>query len=180
MPSPPPFLSRPLPRRAQWIVLRGVLCPTVCCCGAVFGYWDTSFRVSANVHMLPTVFCLSACVSILFWSGASKQSILASGAIPAHIIFLFICFHVFLYRVTVAPCGIVSPLVTGLLYLFVTGIYTLGNGGVGPYEPESDILNWQTGLTAAAVFIGLAIIIVFFAILYFFSAWRDRPVRRNN
>lgn len=174
-----------------------------CCRGcrnpcATWGYMDTSFRVSANVHMWPTVFrcgCApceappqaSSCpardaaaaravlaghapplisprtpplppcrlparsinlvVLILFWSGASEANILASGNIAAHLLFPFLLLHACLYHIPVAPLGFLSALVTGALYLLVTGIYTLANRGVGPYEPGSKILNWQTGLT---------------------------------
>jgi hypothetical protein len=86
-------------------------------------------------------------VLILFWSGASEANILASGNIAAHLLFPFLLLHAALYYIPVAPLGFLSALVTGALYLLVTGIYTLANKGVGPYEPGSKILNWQTGLT---------------------------------
>lgn len=65
------------------------------------------------------------------------------------------------------------PIFTGLLYCLVTGIYTLGNKGVGPYEPTSTIMNWQNGLTAAAIFIALVIIILAFWALFAITAARD-------
>ncbi len=109
-------------------------------------------------------------VLILFWSGASSERVLAAGNIPAHLLWPFLVVHACLYHIPVPPYGFISSLVTGAIYLLVTGVYTLGNGGVGPYEPESEILNWQTGLTASAVFIGLAIILVAHVIAYLLSA----------
>jgi hypothetical protein len=184
------------------IVLKEEYCMNNSCfCGSHFGYMNTSLRVSANVHMWPTVFCISALTLIFFWSGASAEDINDPGAIPAHILFVFLLMcvfvsirthafasmptlplltpspsphsHAFLYRIPVAALGFASTLVTLLLYALVTGIYTLANNGVGPYEPGSKVMNWQTGLTASAVFIGLAVVLVFHALLYFFSRWRD-------
>jgi hypothetical protein len=121
--------------------------------------------------MWPAAFSFSLIALILFWSGANSQQILSEGAIPAHIIFPFLLIHLFLYRIPVPLLGFLPTIVTGLLYIAVTGIYTLGNKGVGPYEPQSPIMNWQTGETASAIFIGLAIILVSHAFLYCASGW---------
>jgi hypothetical protein len=140
--------------------------------GTPWGFTSVSFRVSANVHLWPAVFALNAVVVILFWSGASQQSVLSTGAIPAHLIFPLVLIHAALYAIPVLALGFIPVLVTGLLYLLVTGIYTAANGGQGPYAPSS-LLNWQTGLTAAVVFVGLAIVLVAHALLFAFSFWRD-------
>ena len=141
--------------------------------GTPWGFWNVSLRVSANVHLWPAVFALNAVVLILFWSGASSQSVLSTGAIPAHLIFPLVLVHAALYAIPVPALGFIPVLVTGLLYLLVTGIYTAANGGVGPYEPNSALLNWQTGETAAVIFVGLAIVLVAHALLFAFSYWRD-------
>jgi len=140
--------------------------------GIPWGYWDVSFRVSAFKHLWPTVFAFNAVVLILFFSGATGEQLLSRGAIPAHLIFVACLFHAALYRIPVSPLCFFPSIVTGLLYLAVTGVYTLANSGQGPYYPNR-ILDWQTGVTAAAVFIGLAIILVFDFLLFFFALWRD-------
>jgi hypothetical protein len=112
-------------------------------------------------------------VLIGFWSTSTDSQILASGNIPAHLIFVALIFHLFLYHIPVSPFGWIPPIFTGLLYCLVTGIYTLGNNGEGPYEPESTVMNWQNGLTAAAIFIALAVIILSFWALFAITAARD-------
>ena len=137
-------------------------------------WWEKSFRISNNVHMWPTVFTLQAVILIGFYSTSSTSTILESGNIPAHLTFPFLCIHLFFYRIPVQPAGFLPPIVTGIIYCIVAGIYTLSNGGVGSYEPESQAMNFQNGTTPAVIFIALAVILVFFSILYLVTKWRDK------
>ena len=105
---------------------------------------------------------------ILFWSGASDTAITSAGNIPAHLEFVALLFHLALARSYVPAIAVLSPIVTGLLYLLVNGIYTLAS-----QKPVYSVFTWKNGNTAAVVFIGLAIILVSFAALFFLSRWRD-------
>ena len=108
---------------------------------------------TAVFHLWPTIFCLQLIILIGFWVSASPAQILGPGAIPAHIVWPFLLFHLALSRARVVAWSFLAPFFTGLLYLAVNGIYT---GAVAPVYPQ---MTWTNGTTAAIIFIGLAIML---------------------
>ena len=131
-------------------------------------WWEARLG-TALLHLWPTIFCLQAVILILFWSGASGQQIVSAGNIPAHLVFpVMLLPFVALSRAFVPAMAIIAPLFTGVLYLLVNGIYVLAT-----HTPIYPVLSWTSGSTAAVIFIGLAIELVIFACLFYFSRWRD-------
>lgn len=128
---------------------------------------------TATLHLWPTIFCLQLVIGIGFWVSASSSQVTASGAIPAHIVWPFLVIHLALCRATVVGAAFVAPFFTGLLYLAVNGIYT---GAVAPVYSQ---MTWTNGVTAAIIFIGLAILVVAFLFLWWASAARDRIAARR-
>ena len=64
------------------------------------------------------------------------------------------------------------PLGLYLVYVFAAGMYAIGEG-VGPYE----MLDGKAGDTVAAVFIGVAILLVTFFVLFYISRAKTRYMK---
>ena len=123
----------------------------------------------------PAAFVLAAVADVLYWSGAATagaaRTTRLGSSIVKHTLLAPLALDLALARLPCAAAYGLFPLAIGAAYLAAAGVYALATRGLaGPYT----WLNFRSGLTAAAVFVALAVGAAAFGALWALTRVRDR------
>ena len=123
----------------------------------------------------PAAFVLAAVADVLYWSGAATagaaRTTRLGSSIVKHTLLAPLALDLALARLPCAAAYGLFPFAIGAAYLAAAGVYALATRGLaGPYI----WLNFRSGLTAAAVFVALAVGAAAFGALWALTRARDR------
>lgn len=134
------------------------------------------FAIYSSIVLYVTSLCFETIITILSWAAFNVASLsgpsLGSFITKHAVLLLLLLLDLSVSRYPTPIHTLAWPLGLYLVYVFAAGMYAIGEG-VGPYE----MLDGKAGDTVAAVFIGVAILLATFFVLFYISRAKTRCMK---